>query len=125
MLEAPNEIGAGQGSLQMINSTAVNGHQHAADQKKLKNSILADAEVGLPVDVTLSPGRASDLKGCSQLMDQVGLNPKVMLADKGHNTDAIRQDRKQCGVEPIIPFKTLPKNSRANRRLPLCPAQYA
>jgi transposase len=57
------------------------------------------------VAVTLSPGEASDMKGYGPLMDQPGPSPKVMLADKGYDSDAIRQDLKQRGVEAIIPFK--------------------
>lgn len=38
-------------------------------------------------------------------MDQPGPSPKVMLADKGYDSDAIRQDLKDRGVEPVIPFK--------------------
>lgn len=55
--------------------------------------------------MTLSPGEASDMKGYGPLMDQPGPSPKVMLADKGYDSDAIRQDLKDRGVEPIIPFK--------------------
>jgi transposase len=45
------------------------------------------------------------MKGYGPLMDQPGPSPKVMLADKGYDSDAIRQDLKDRGVEPIIPFK--------------------
>ena len=45
------------------------------------------------------------MKGYGPLMDQPGPGPKVMLADKGYDSDAIRQDLKDRGVEPIIPFK--------------------
>ena len=45
------------------------------------------------------------MKGYLPLMDQPGPSPKVMLADKGYDSDAIRQDLKERGVEPIIPFK--------------------
>jgi len=47
MLEALNESGAGKDSLQMIDSTVVRAHQHAAGQKGgLKKRILAAREVG-------------------------------------------------------------------------------
>ena len=45
------------------------------------------------------------MKGYGPLMDQPGPSPKVMLADKGYDSDAIRQALKDRGVEPIIPFK--------------------
>ena len=45
------------------------------------------------------------MKSYGPLMDQPGPSPKVMLADKGYDSDAIRQDLKDRGVEPVIPFK--------------------
>lgn len=45
------------------------------------------------------------MKGYGPLMDQPGPAPKVLLADKGYDSNAIRQDLKDRGVEPIIPFK--------------------
>ncbi len=32
-------------------------------------------------------------------------DPAIMLADKGYDSDAIRQDLQDCGAEPEIPTK--------------------
>ena len=45
------------------------------------------------------------MKGYGPLMEQPDPAPKVLLADKGYDSDAIRQNLKERGVEPIIPFK--------------------
>lgn len=38
-------------------------------------------------------------------MDEDGPVPKVLIADKGYDSDAIRQDLKARGAEPVIPMK--------------------
>jgi transposase len=36
-------------------------------------------------------------------MDEPGPEPKVLIADKGYDSDAIREDLAQRGAEPVIP----------------------
>ena len=43
-------------------------------------------------------------------MDEPGPEPKVMIADKGYDSDAIREDLKRRGAEPVIPPR---KNRKA------------
>ncbi len=43
-------------------------------------------------------------------MDEPGPKPKVLIADKGYDSDAIREDLIERGAEPIIP-------SRKNRKI--------
>ncbi len=38
-------------------------------------------------------------------MDQPGPEPKVLIADKGYDSDAIRDDLRARGAEPVIPMK--------------------
>lgn len=38
-------------------------------------------------------------------MDQPGPEPKVLIADKGYDSDAIREDLRARGAEPVIPMK--------------------
>jgi transposase len=38
-------------------------------------------------------------------MDQPGPAPKVMIADKGYDSDAIRAHLRARGAEPVIPMK--------------------
>jgi transposase len=57
------------------------------------------------VAVVLSTGEASDAKGYEPLMDEPGPAPKVLLADKGYDSDAIREDLHERAIEPVIPFR--------------------
>jgi transposase len=36
-------------------------------------------------------------------MDEPGPEPKVLIADKGYDSDAIREDLARRGAEPVIP----------------------
>ena len=36
-------------------------------------------------------------------MDEPGPEPKVLIADKGYDSDAIREDLIERGAEPVIP----------------------
>lgn len=38
-------------------------------------------------------------------MDQPGPEPKVLIADKGYDSDAICNDLRSLGAEPVIPMK--------------------
>ena len=61
--------------------------------------------------MTLSPGEVSDVKGYAPTMDEPAPEPKVLIADRGYDSDAIRDDLDKRGVTPIIP-------GRRNRREP-------
>ncbi|WP_408606329.1 IS5 family transposase, partial [Aquidulcibacter paucihalophilus] len=124
ILEALNESGEGQASVQMIDSTIVRAHQHSAGAKKgdfasspshhdigrsrggLTTKIHLRANgLGLPVALVLTPGEASDTTGYGPVMDEDGPAPKVLIADKGYDSDAIREDLQARGAEPVIPMK--------------------
>lgn len=40
-------------------------------------------------------------------MDQPGPEPKVLIADKGYDSDGIRDDLRARGAEPVIPMKRI------------------
>jgi transposase len=61
---------------------------------------------GLPIVTALTPGEVHDIKGYKSLMDEEAPPPKVMLADRGYDADAIRVDLSERGATPIIPTKT-------------------
>ncbi len=84
MLKALNDAGAGHDSVQMIDSTVIRAHQHAAGA--LKNGDgdqglgcshegfstkihLRSNALGLPVAITLSGGQVSDVKGYGPIME--------------------------------------------------------
>ena len=48
--------------------------------------------LGLPVAAVLTGGEVSDVKGYGPVMAEPGPEPKVVLADKGYDTDAILAD---------------------------------
>ena len=60
--------------------------------------------------MTLSPGETSDVKGYGPVMNEPGPIPKVLIADKGYDSDAIRADLVGRGVTSVIP-------NRRNRKL--------
>lgn len=53
----------------------------------------------------LSEGEAHDSTAYDALMEQRDSDPGAMLADKGYDSDAIRQDLRDRGAAPEIPTK--------------------
>ena len=68
--------------------------------------------LGLPVAVVLTGGEVSDVKGYAPVMAEPGPQPKVLLGDKGYDTDAILADLDARGAAAIIP----PKRNRTVQR---------
>ena len=66
---------------------------------------LRTNSIGLPIAVTLSSGETSDYKGYEPLMQEPGPEPKVLIADKGYDSDAIRADLAERRIEAVIPFR--------------------
>lgn len=50
-------------------------------------------------------GEAHDIKGYDALMNEDTPAPKVLLADRGYDSDAIRADVEERGGVPMIPTK--------------------
>ncbi|MFT8247351.1 IS5 family transposase [Roseomonas sp. BN140053] len=65
---------------------------------------------GLPVGLTLTPGEAHDSTAYARLMEERDSDPGILLADRGYDSDAIRQDARARGGRPEIP-------TRRNRRI--------
>ncbi|MGH6680817.1 MAG: transposase, partial [Bradyrhizobium sp.] len=61
---------------------------------------------GLPIDVDLNGAEAHDMNRHDDLMDQRESDPGLMLADKGYDSDTIRQDIRHHGGAPEIPTKS-------------------
>ncbi len=53
----------------------------------------------------LSEGEAHDVTAYDELMEQRHSDPGIMLADKGYDSDAIRQNLHDRGAAPEIPTK--------------------
>jgi transposase len=62
--------------------------------------------------VVLTGGEVSDVRGYGPVMAEPGAEPKVMLADKGYDADAILADLEARGVAAVIPPK---RNRKAQR----------
>ena len=56
--------------------------------------------------MTLSEGQTHDSKMYDALMDQRDSDPGIMLADKGYDSEPIRQDLRDRGAAPEIPTKS-------------------
>lgn len=125
LLQALADSGGDADALQMIDSTMVRAHRCAAGAEggaqfqalgrsrggfTTKVHLRCNA-IGLPVGVVLSEGEAHDVTAYHELMEQRDSDPGVMLADKGYDSDAIRQDLRDRATAPEIP-------TRRNRKLP-------
>jgi transposase len=108
-----------------IDSTIVRAHQHAAGVKggiKIRKRSAARAAAsrlksisartpGLPADFRRDR-RRSAFKGYDALMELHDINPDKLLGDKGYDSDDIRDDLAERGIEPVIP-------PRSNRKTPI------
>ena len=61
--------------------------------------------LGLPIAITLSAGEVSDMKGFMPVMAEPGPAPKIVIADKGYDSDEIRERLKDRDIEPVIPMR--------------------
>lgn len=66
---------------------------------------------GRPLGFVLTGGQVHDAKAFLELLRLVGERVRAMLADKGYDSDAIREALLGCGSLPVIPPK-------ANRKDP-------
>lgn len=120
ILAALTESDVSDNTVQMIDSTIVRAHQHAAGGRGgiHRNSIgrsrgglttkihtRTNAE-GLAIGFCLTPGQASDMTSYVDLMNEMAPDPITMLADKGYDSDAIRADLERRGADPVIPTKS-------------------
>lgn len=118
ILEALNESGVVPAALQMIDSTVVRAHHQAAGAKGgLRDRVLAVREVasrqrstsasmaGLPMRSDITPGQTSDYLGFDLIMDDNLPEPSVLLADRGYDSDRVRETMEARNVVPVIPMR--------------------
>ena len=60
----------------------------------------------------ITPGQAHDVTAYPALMEEVDDNPEQMLADKGYDSDAVRDDIQKRGGEALIPTRAPRKVQR-------------
>ncbi|MGO4339999.1 IS5 family transposase [Labrys sp. KB_33_2] len=68
---------------------------------------------GRPLGFVLTPGEAHDVKGFGPLFGMIADKAKALLADRGYDSDAIREEIAFHGVRAVIP----PKRGRRNPAL--------
>jgi transposase len=69
-------------------------------------------EQGRPLGFTLTPGETHDTKGFPILMRMIDDRIRALIADRGYDSNAIREALHDANIEPVIP-------SRSNRKQPL------
>ena len=89
-------------------SGARHGEERAIGRSRGGNTtkihIAADAH-GNPIDFEITGGEVNDCKVASKLIEKVD-NPEVIVADKGYDSEAIRDEIRLHGSQPIIPRKS-------------------
>jgi len=64
---------------------------------------------GLPIGIVITPGQAHDVTAYPALMGDVDDDPEQMLADKGYDSDAVRDDIGKRGGKALIPTRATRK----------------
>ena len=67
---------------------------------------------GLPIGIVITPGQAHDVTAYPALMEEVDDNPEQMLADKGYDSNAVRDDIEKRGGAAMIPTRATRKVQR-------------
>jgi hypothetical protein len=60
----------------------------------------------LPLAFVITGGEAHDATIYGELMDLDETRPKALLADKGYDSDVIREEAWFHGTDPVIPTKS-------------------
>jgi transposase len=64
---------------------------------------LSDGK-GRPIVLALTPGQAADIKMLSVMLNAAP-TPDELLADKAYDSDRVREDLINLGINPVIPNK--------------------
>jgi transposase len=119
MLEVVADGGGDADLVQMIDSTSIRAHHCAAGggggthRQGLGRSrggftsklhIRGNAH-GLPIALHATAGQEADCSNYEALMEVRDSDSAIMLGDKGHESDPIRQDLRDRGAVPEIPTK--------------------
>ena len=63
-------------------------------------------DLGRLLKLVLSPGQSSDHEHAPELAGQaIAYQAQAVIGDKGYDSDALRGQIEDAGVEPIIPFR--------------------
>lgn len=101
-----------------IDGSYVRAHQHASGARRgeeraiglsrggqtTKLHVAADAH-GNPVDLEITGGDVHDAKIADLIIEKIG-EAEHLIADKGYDSDKIRDCAKNAGMNPVIPRKS-------------------
>jgi transposase len=89
-------------------------HQHAAGVGNQNREALGRSRVGFSTKIHLRTNAKGDplTFDVTPLMELHDINPDKLLGDKGYDSDDIRDDLAERGIEPVIP-------PRSNRKTPI------
>lgn len=89
-------------------SGARNGEERAIGKSRggltTKIHMAADAH-GNPIDFEITGGEVHDVKIADKLIEKIG-TAEYFIADKGYDSDNIRQQAKKAKMNPVIPRKS-------------------
>ncbi|WP_276741498.1 IS5 family transposase [Victivallis vadensis] len=105
-------IDASHGKVHAHGSGARGGNQDMAKNKRGLNTkihLAVDAH-GMPVRILITEGTTADCKQAEALIDNI--KAKVLLADRGYDSDAIVEKAEKAGMKAVIP----PRKNRKIQR---------
>ena len=82
---------------------------------------------GIPLAVDVFAGQQQESTYVDALLAQVRVpaqrgrprcRPRYLVADKGYDSQALRQRLRKRGIRPVIPLRTVPKHRRRRQRGP-------
>src|ERR1700716_3648190 len=116
-------------AVQMIDTSIIRVHQHAACIARNKRQYMGRSRggltskihavvdsSGLPVRLALTPGEAHDNRLCSVLLSAL-LPQTMLLADRGHHADWIRELARQQGHGRTFRRNEIAKTRSASARI--------
>jgi len=71
---------------------------------------------GFPLQVSLTAGQAGDAPALLSLLDREKKKAKVLIADKGYDSQRIRKALRERKVRAQIPEKELPEGKKRRRK---------
>ena len=96
----------------------VRAHQHASgarhgEERAIGRSVggattkihIAADSYGNPIDFEITGGEVHDAKAADKIIAKVG-TAEHLIADRGYDSDAIRECARRAGMKPIIPRKS-------------------
>ena len=101
-----------------VDGSYVRAHQHASGARigqeraigkscggaTTKIHVAADAH-GNPIDFEITGGEVHDAKAAPKVIEKIGA-AENFIADKGYDSDNLREQLRSSGVNPVIPRKS-------------------